>query len=569
MASPTSQRTNKFTTLRLRFLMIMLLCHTPHESKLFSANQNHQKIFSPPPPPQQQQQDSNPHAAFDTLDLDGHFSFQNTAHASRDFGNRFFFRPAAVLHPKSVSDIASTVKHVYEMGPLSGLTVAARGHGHSLQGQSQADGGIVVNMESLTRRPSQGHLRGGGGGRYVDVSGGELWIDVLKETLKQGLAPKSWTDYLHLTVGGTLSNGGISGQAFRHGPQINNVQQLEVVTGKGEVVTCSEKQNAELFFSVLGGLGQFGIITRARISLEAAPDMVRWIRVLYSDFSKFSTDQEHLISLDESFDYIEGFVIINRTGLLNNWRSSFHPKDPVQASQFVSDGKTLYCLEVAKYYNSHHDDALLQQIQGLLSKLHFITSTLFVSEVSYLGFLDRVHVAEMKLREQGLWEVPHPWLCLFIPGSKMDQFASQVFGSIVTDSSNGPILIYALNQSKWNNNIKRTSLVTPREDVIYHVSFLASAVPSSTGKDGLDYILARNQRILDFSLGAGIGLKQYLPHYTTQEDWKGHFGSKWEVFLKRKLTYDPLAVLAPGHRIFKRQYQIRKQSITEGLLKNT
>ncbi|CAI0374868.1 unnamed protein product [Linum tenue] len=454
----------------------MLLCHTPHESKLFSANQNHQKIFSPPPPPQQQQQDSNPHAAFDTLDLDGHFSFQNTAHASRDFGNRFFFRPAAVLHPKSVSDIASTVKHVYEMGPLSGLTVAARGHGHSLQGQSQADGGIVVNMESLTRRPSQGHLRGGGGGRYVDVSGGELWIDVLKETLKQGLAPKSWTDYLHLTVGGTLSNGGISGQAFRHGPQINNVQQLEVVTGTHT--------------PLLGGLGQFGIITRARISLEAAPDMVRWIRVLYSDFSKFSTDQEHLISLDESFDYIEGFVIINRTGLLNNWRSSFHPKDPVQASQFVSDGKTLYCLEVAKYYNSHHDDA-----------------------------------------------------------ETVDMVCSIIL--------------------MWNNNIKRTSLVTPREDVIYHVSFLASAVPSSTGKDGLDYILARNQRILDFSLGAGIGLKQYLPHYTTQEDWKGHFGSKWEVFLKRKLTYDPLAVLAPGHRIFKRQYQIRKQSITEGLLKNT
>ncbi|CAL1385729.1 unnamed protein product [Linum trigynum] len=557
MASSSSifQQANKFTILHLRFLMIMLLCHTPHESKLCSTNQNHhQLIFSP----------SQPRSALETLNLDGYFSYQNTAHAARDFGNRFFFRPAAVLHPKSVPDIASTVKHVYEMGAG---TVAARGHGHSLQGQAQADGGIVINMESLIR-PRRGG--GDGGGRYVDVSGGELWIDVLKETVKHGLTPKSWTDYLHLTVGGTLSNGGISGQAFRHGPQISNVQQLEVVTGKGEVVTCSEKQNAELFFSVLGGLGQFGIITRARISLEPAPNMVKWIRVLYSDFSQFSSDQEHLISLDESFDYIEGFVIINRTGLLNNWQSSFHPKDPVQASQFISDGKTLYCLEVAKYFSTQHDsnETVDMQIQGLLSNLHFIPSTLFISEVSYVGFLDRVHVAEMKLREQGLWEVPHPWLSLLIPGSKMAQFASEVFGSIVTDSSNGPILIYPLNQSKWNN-IKKTSLVTPREDVIYHVSFLASAVPSSTGEDGLDYILARNQRILDFSSGAGIGLKQYLPHYTTQEDWKAHFGSKWEVFLKRKLTYDPLAILAPGHRIFKRQYQIQEQTITEGLLKNT
>jgi cytokinin dehydrogenase len=45
--------------------------------------------------------------------------------------------------------------------------------------------------------------------------------------------------------------------------------------GKGEVVTCSEKQNADLFYAVLGGLGQFGIITQARISLEPAPKMVR------------------------------------------------------------------------------------------------------------------------------------------------------------------------------------------------------------------------------------------------------------------------------------------------------
>jgi len=47
------------------------------------------------------------------------------------------------------------------------------------------------------------------------------------------------------------------------------------VVGKGEVVTCSGNRNADLFHAVLGGLGQFGIITRARISLETAPKMVR------------------------------------------------------------------------------------------------------------------------------------------------------------------------------------------------------------------------------------------------------------------------------------------------------
>jgi cytokinin dehydrogenase len=83
-------------------------------------------------------------------------------------------------------------------------------------------------MESLQGPEMQIHT---GELPYVDASGGDLWINILHETLKYGLAPKSWTDYLHLTVGGTLSNAGISGQAFKHGPQINNIYQLEVVTG--------------------------------------------------------------------------------------------------------------------------------------------------------------------------------------------------------------------------------------------------------------------------------------------------------------------------------------------------
>ncbi|KAK1316016.1 Cytokinin dehydrogenase 9 [Acorus calamus] len=285
---------------------------------------------------------------FNVLSLNGHFEFQDTQHVANDFGNRFRFPPYAVLRPESVSDIVATLKLVYEMGPSSNLTVAARGHGHSLQGQAQALGGIVIEMESLGSRGMRVHV---GEFPYIDVSGGELWINVLHESLKHGLAPKSWTDYLHLTVGGTLSNAGVSGQAFRHGPQINNVRGLEIITGKGEMLNCSPEKNADLFYGALGGLGQFGVITRARIDLETAPKMVRWIRVLYSDFSTFTEDQEMLISAKTTFDYIEGFVIINRTGLLNNWRSSFDPEDPLQASKFSSDGQTLYCIEMTKNLN--------------------------------------------------------------------------------------------------------------------------------------------------------------------------------------------------------------------------
>ncbi|RDX72127.1 Cytokinin dehydrogenase 1, partial [Mucuna pruriens] len=485
-------------------------------------------------------------SSLQTLPLDGHFSLRDNGNAAKDFGNIHHFPPLAVLHPKTVADISLTIKHVFEMGFASDFKIAARGHGHSLQGQAQAHGGLVISMESLQGPEMKVH---NGEFPYVDVSGGELWINILHETLKHGLAPKSWTDYLHLTVGGTLSNAGISGQAFKHGPQINNIFQLEVITGKGEVVTCSANRNADLFHGVLGGLGQFGIITRARISLEPAPKRVKWIRVLYSDFSMFVRDQEYLISLKNTFDYIEGFVIINRTGILNNWRSSFDPKNPLQASQFNSDGKTFYCLEMAKYFNPDEVEVMNQSVDHLLSQLSHIPSTLFQSEVSYVEFLDRVHVSEKKLRAKGLWEVPHPWLNLLIPRSEIHHFAEQVFGNILKDTSNGPVLIYPVNQTRWNS---KTSLVTPEEDVFYLVAFLSSAVPNSTGADSLEYIVAQNKRIMDFCSRAQVRVKQYLAHYSTEEEWEAHFGSRWEAFVERKRAYDPLALLAPGHRIFQK-----------------
>lgn len=92
--------------------------------------------------------------------------------------------------------------------------------------------------------------------------------------------------------------------------------------------------------------------------------------MLYADFTAFTRDQEKLIFAEKGFDYIEGFVIKNRTGLLNNWRSSFNPQDPVQASKFKSDGRTLYCLELAKYFNHQETFAVNQVREKWLNLKH-------------------------------------------------------------------------------------------------------------------------------------------------------------------------------------------------------
>ncbi|KAI3886517.1 hypothetical protein MKX03_009400 [Papaver bracteatum] len=491
--------------------------------------------------------------------------------ASVDFGLLNEAKPLGVLHPGSTNDIASLLK----TANADGFSVSARGHGHSINGQAHATNGVVIEMSGSKGNqfrsnsgslPALGYentfLLDGKNSKsndskripYVDVWGGELWIDVLKWTLGFGLAPRSWTDYLYLSVGGTLSNAGISGQAFNHGPQISNVFELDVVTGKGELVTCSKKKNSELFNGVLGGLGQFGIITRARIALEPAPQRVRWIRVLYSNFSTFTKDQEYLISLhgkpsSEKFDYVEGFVIVDE-GLINNWRSSFFsPKNPIKISSINgSDGGVLYCLEITRNYDDSTANSIEQDIEALLEKLDFIPSSVFTTDLPYVDFLDRVHKAELKLRSKGLWEVPHPWLNLLVPKSRIADFDKGVFKGILGNKTSGPILIYPMNKNKWDD---QSSVVTPDEDIFYLVGLLRSALDSGEETQKLDYLKDQNRQILKFCDESGIRVKRYLPGYKTQEEWKEHFGDRWGQFLKRKNEFDPMRILATGQHIFK------------------
>ncbi|KAE8656055.1 Cytokinin dehydrogenase 5 [Hibiscus syriacus] len=495
----------------------------------------------------------------DLLGVDGKLSVDpnNVEPASLDFGLLTRSQPLAVFHPNSAQDVAQLVKAAYTSNRW--LPVSARGHGHSIKGQAQTKNGVVIQMsrskevgmlDSVRKYPPQPRVWSRE--RYMDVWGGELWIDVLNSSLEYGLAPKSWTDYLYLSVGGTLSNAGISGQTFNHGPQISNVHELDVVIGKGELLTCSENQNPELFHAVLGGLGQFGIITRARISLEPAPQRVRWIRVLYSDFSAFTGDQEHLISLHaqpgcQKFDYVEGFVIVDE-GLVNNWRSSFFsPPNPVKISSFVATGGVLYCLEIAKNYHETTAETIDQEVESLLKKLNFISTSVFATDLLYMDFLDRVHKSELNLRSKGLWEVPHPWLNLFIPKSKIAEFDKGVFKGILGNRTSGPILIYPMNKDKWE---QRSSVMMPDEGVFYLVAFLRSVSDNGEETQSLEYLTDQNRQILRYCDEAGINVKQYLPHYTMQQEWMDHFGSKWDWFCEMKREFDPKHILATGQQIF-------------------
>ena len=86
----------------------------------------------------------------------------------------------------------------------------------------------------------------------------------------------------------------------------------------------------------------------------------------------------------------------------------------------------------------------------MLQGLKFVPTFKFEKDVSYEEFLDRVHTDELTLRAQGLWDIPHPWLDLFVPGSRMSEFNEGVFKGIILKQNitAGLVIVYPMNRTK-------------------------------------------------------------------------------------------------------------------------
>lgn len=100
---------------------------------------------------------------------------------------------------------------------------------------------------------------------------------------------------------------------------------------------------------------------------------------------------------------------------------------------------------------------------------------------------------------------------------------------------------------RWD---EKSSVMIPKEEVFYLVALLRSALNNGDETQSLKYLNNQNYRILRFCENEGIKIKQYLPHYTTQQQWMDHFEDKWSWIYHMKTEFDPHYILATGQQIF-------------------
>lgn len=182
--------------------------------------------------------------------------------ATLDYGGLVSRRPERHLVPKSVTEVSKVVKEAARRQ----RRIVMRGRGHALNGQSQTTEWLLDTRRlDWIADPCE---------ESIWVGAGTTWREVLRRCAQVGKCPPVLTDYLGLSVGGTLSVGGFGPASITRGLQVDHVLELEVVTGSGQIITCSSHRYRELFDACRAGFGQFGVITSARLRLEEMPNTV-------------------------------------------------------------------------------------------------------------------------------------------------------------------------------------------------------------------------------------------------------------------------------------------------------
>ena len=431
-----------------------------------------------------------------------------------DFGRLVVRKPAAVVRPASAEDVAAAIKFAAK----NSLGVSTRGAGHSQSGQSLSEH-IVLDMTSLAAV------------RQVDEASasaicqaGLKWRSLVEQLAPQQLSPRVLTNNLDVTIGGTLSAGGLGVASWRHGTQADNCLELEVVTGAGEIVRCSAEKDAELFDAVRAGMGQFGVITEAKVKLRRHQPKFRSYFLLYDNLN-FLLEDLQTVMTDERFDYLESWCAPCAQGFRKagpgrtpfaQWFFPLHATVETDGSNLPDTTRKLAGLRL--YRHVHTEDGEIGEFFARLDPLFDLW------------------------KRGGAWDFTHPWMECVLSWSSTMMYISRVLENFPPQALiGGHILLWPAR----GNASSAPLFLRPKADFLMGFGILP-AFPKHLVDEPLVHLNMASQGAMM------MGGKRYLSGWIKfdQNQWKAHYGDLWQGVVELKKKFDPQGVLNPGFVLF-------------------
>jgi FAD/FMN-containing dehydrogenase len=157
--------------------------------------------------------------------------------------------PELIVRPIDLADVVTAVLFARE----GDLPVAVRGGGHGVAGHCIGDGSLVVDLRLMRQVTIDLESQ------TATCGGGSLWEDLDTPSQRHGLATPGGT-FGDTGVAGLTLGGGIGHLTPSYGLTLDNLLRATVVAADGSVLSASENENAELFWALRGGGGNFGVV---------------------------------------------------------------------------------------------------------------------------------------------------------------------------------------------------------------------------------------------------------------------------------------------------------------------
>jgi len=188
---------------------------------------------------------------------------QEYAHARGIWNAMAERRPALIARCAGVADVQRAVR----IAAAAGVLTAVRCGGHSLAGFSTCDGGLVIDLSRMRQVSVEGAAR------RVRFAGGCLLGSIDVATQEHGLVFPSGV-VSHTGASGLVLGGRFGWLTRLHGLSCDNVEGFTLVTADGSIMHTSAEENAELFWALRGGGGNFGVVTEFEARLHPLRSLV-------------------------------------------------------------------------------------------------------------------------------------------------------------------------------------------------------------------------------------------------------------------------------------------------------
>src|SRR3984885_12105576 len=173
-------------------------------------------------------------------------------------------RPAVIACCDSARDVSAAIGFAREHG----LEVAVRGGAHNTAGTATCDGGVMIDLTSMSGvavDPAAGRAEAGGGALLAD-------LDAAAQ--EHGLAVPAGL-ISHTGIGGLTLGGGMGWLSREFGLSIDNLAAAEVATADGRLRRASAEENPDLFWAIRGGGGNFGVVSSFEFQLHEIDPVVQ------------------------------------------------------------------------------------------------------------------------------------------------------------------------------------------------------------------------------------------------------------------------------------------------------